>query len=168
MLLQYSCASQASTRRNGPLRNGWWNNVLAVTTMRRCCTLHTKKRQGRPDFFFKKASPAPEHLTTPVMISLPSHLDTCICYFCFELRSTCPDHSTFEFCMTSACTSRRKIVDLKTPAVKVARIVGQRPLEFVRRKTWTSKPVRLANGISAVTSLCLCDEASTGGEKAWA
>eukprot|EP00903_Cladosiphon_okamuranus_P019649 g18066.t1 len=36
-------------------------------------------------------------------------------------------------------------------------------MEFVRRKTWTSKPARLANGISAVTSLCVCDEASSGG-----
>lgn len=48
--------------------------------------------------------------------------------------------------------------------IKVSRVVGQRPLEFIRRTAWASAPVRFGNGISAVTSLCLCDEASTGGE----
>ncbi|CAM9584444.1 unnamed protein product, partial [Ectocarpus sp. 12 AP-2014] len=42
------------------------------------------------------------------------------------------------------------------PVSRIA--LGQHPLEFVRRKAWTSAPVRFGNGISAVTSLCLCDE----------
>ncbi|CAM9325129.1 unnamed protein product [Ectocarpus sp. 6 AP-2014] len=47
------------------------------------------------------------------------------------------------------------------PVSRIA--LGHHPLEFVRRKAWTSAPVRFGNGISAVTSLCLCDEASVGG-----
>ncbi|CAM9667549.1 unnamed protein product, partial [Hapterophycus canaliculatus] len=37
------------------------------------------------------------------------------------------------------------------------------PIEYLRRKAWTATPVGFGNGISAVTSLCLCDEASAGG-----
>lgn len=48
--------------------------------------------------------------------------------------------------------------------VKVSRLVGQRPLEYIRRKAWTADPVRFSNGISAVTSLCLLDQPSAGGE----
>ena len=37
-------------------------------------------------------------------------------------------------------------------------------MEFIRRKAWTADPVRFGNGISAVTSLCLVDQPSAGGE----
>lgn len=48
--------------------------------------------------------------------------------------------------------------------VKVSRIVRQQPVEFIRLRTWTATPARFENGVSAVTSLCLVDEPSAGGQ----
>ncbi|CAN0173302.1 unnamed protein product, partial [Scytosiphon promiscuus] len=45
----------------------------------------------------------------------------------------------------------------------VSKFIGQDPIKYLRRKAWTATPIRCGNGISAVTSLCLCDEASVGG-----
>lgn len=48
--------------------------------------------------------------------------------------------------------------------VQASRIVGQRPLDYIRRQAWTATPTRFGNGLSAVTSLCLVDEPSARGK----
>lgn len=55
-------------------------------------------------------------------------------------------------------------VSLTPPLLKVSKFIRREPIEYVRRKAWTATPVGFGNGIAAVTSLCLCDEASAGGE----
>ncbi|CAM9099275.1 unnamed protein product [Ascophyllum nodosum] len=45
----------------------------------------------------------------------------------------------------------------------VSKIVRDRPLEFIRLRSWTAAPARFGNGVSAVTSLCVADEPSAGG-----